>query len=122
MIPPTVDAWRGAPSVAPAAPGDALVVSPELALVDAALRDEALALLPDVQPFAFLELRDLPLPEGDWPEWLFARRAPAVRRQTPTLAVAAAAYLTQAVIRTVVFNLVVFAAVAALVFLVNLAA
>ena len=54
--------------------------------------------------------------------FLVGSRPVAPRQPKPTLAVAAAAYLTQAVVRTVVFNLVVFASVALVVLLVNLAA
>ena len=91
---------------------ETLVVSPELALVDAELRDEALALLPALRPFAFL---DRPLDAPFHPEWHY-------REPRPGLAVAAAAYAAGAILRTLAFNLVVFAAVALVVLVVNLAA
>ena len=98
---------------------ETLVVSPELALVDAELRDEALALLPAVRPFGFL---DRPLGASFPPEWHDREPAPDHREPRPGLAVAAAAYAVGAILRTLAFNLVVFAAVALVVLVVNLAA
>jgi hypothetical protein len=100
---------------------EALVVSPELALVDAELREKALALLPELRPFQYLEqLREpasLP-PEWFYVEPVFEDRAPGPR---PKLAVAASAYLAAAILRTVAFNLLVFGCVALLVLVLNLA-
>ena len=70
------------------------LVSPELALVDPILRADALAALPRVEPFAFLELRDLaPL----------ARPAPQAQRQPPLL-VAATAYLISSLARVALMD------------------
>jgi hypothetical protein len=77
------------------------VVSPELALVDPDLRADALALLPRVEPFDFLRLRDLPSPAAARPF------------------VAALAYVAVAVLRTCAFNAFVFASVVGLVLLLN---
>jgi hypothetical protein len=76
-------------------------VSPELALVDDELRASAVATLPALQPFAFL---DLPPP---------AASAGAAHR--PPLALAAAAYAVEAIVHFVVFAVPVVAALAALV-------
>jgi len=111
VIPPTVDGWRG-PSVSRSAGGSARVVSPELALVDSELRAEAIAALPPLAPYAFLERRPEPAPPP----------VEAPRPQAPSLALAGLAYLAQAVVRTCVFNAVVFVGVALVVLLVNLAA
>jgi hypothetical protein len=94
-----------------------LVVSPELALVDPELRAEALARLPRLRPYEFLERQREPLPE---PPWFFAPSpaAPYVPPR-PNVAVAAAAYLAAAILRTCAFNALVFVGVAAVVLLVN---
>jgi hypothetical protein len=77
-------------------------ISPELALVDPDLRAYALAALPSVRPFAFLELRPVSIPEP--------------RAVAPAFHVSAAlAYLALAIWRTVAFDAVVFAGVAAVV-------
>lgn len=81
------------------------MMSPELALVDPELRAYAVAGLPPVRPFSFLELRDLPV--DDPPSSSFR-------------ASAALAYLLVAVARTVAFDAVVFASVFACVLLANL--
>jgi len=81
-------------------------MSPELALVDPDLRAHAVAGLPRVHPYAFLELRSLPE--------LRAESPPAFR------ASAVLAYLLVAIARTVAFDAVVFASVAACVLLANL--
>jgi hypothetical protein len=86
-------------------PAATAVVSPELALVDSDLRASALAALPPVEPFAFLELRDLALPV----EPMQARRVTA-----------ALAYLVVAIVRTCAFNACVFASVTAVVLLLSL--
>jgi hypothetical protein len=86
-------------------PSGTAVVSPELALVDSELRMHALAALPPVEPFAFLELRDLPLP--------------VQARKTRRLG-AALAYLVVAIVRTSMFDACVFASVALVVLLLNL--
>ncbi|HET7127816.1 MAG TPA: hypothetical protein VFJ93_01925 [Gaiellaceae bacterium] len=76
-------------------------MSPELALVDPELRAYAVAGLPHVRAFSFLELRDLPVDEAP----------PSFR------ASAAFAYLLLAIMRTAAFDAVVFASVAACVLL-----
>jgi hypothetical protein len=81
-------------------------LSPELALVDPELRAYAVAVLPPVRAFSFLELRDLPAADEE------AR--PSFR------ASAALVYLLLAVARTVAFDVVVFASVVACVLLANL--
>lgn len=78
-------------------PLEAEVFSPELALVDDELRVLALAELPSVEPFEFLQLRDLPAPA----------EPRAARRFTAGLV-----YLVVAILRTCVFNACVFASVA----------
>ena len=78
-------------------------LSPELALVDPELRAHAVAGLPRVRAYAFLELRDLPV---DVPPGFSAS--------------AAFAYLLVAIARTVAFDAVVFASVVACVLLANL--
>jgi hypothetical protein len=80
-------------------------MSPELALVDPELRAYAVAVLPPVRAFSFLELRDLPAVEEAQPSFR---------------ASAALAYLLLAVARTVAFDVVVFASVVACVLLANL--
>jgi hypothetical protein len=110
VIPPTVDGWHG-PSRSRWAGGPARVVSPELALVDGELRAEAIAALPPVTPYAFLERRPAP-----------ASPVEAPRPPAPSVALAGLAYLAQAVVRTCVFNALVFVGVALVVLLVNLAA
>jgi len=77
-------------------------MSPELALVDPELRADAVARLPPIYVNAFLELRDC-----------VVEQRPSF---TPT---AALAYLLLAVVRTVVFEVAVFAAVFAAVLLAN---
>jgi hypothetical protein len=81
-------------------------LSPELALVDPELRAYAVAVLPRIQPFAFLELPPLPI---DKPS-----AAPSVRVS------AVLAYLAVAIVRTCAFDVVVFVSVAACVLLANL--
>ncbi|HST14093.1 MAG TPA: hypothetical protein VLJ44_04470 [Gaiellaceae bacterium] len=84
-------------------------LSPELALVDPDLRADAIARLPPVYVNAFLEFPPLPV------------AAPSVR--TPSFQLGAAlAYLAIAIARTVAFDAVVFAGVAALVLLVSVVA
>jgi hypothetical protein len=84
------------------------VLSPELALVDPELRARAVAGLPRVQPYAFLELRPLPVVEE-----------PPLR--APTFSISAAgAYLLLAIARTAAFDAVVFLGVFACVLLANL--
>jgi len=78
-------------------------VSPELALVDPDLRASAIAGLPSLRPFAFLELRPLP----------------ALAPQVPR-AQAVGVYVAVALTRTLVVNAAVVVAVALLVLLVNL--
>jgi len=78
-------------------------MSPELALVDPELRALAVAVLPRVRPFEFLELRPLP------PEPVAA--GPAFRLS------AVVAYLAVAIVRTFAFDAVVFVIVAVCVLL-----
>ncbi|HET7647371.1 MAG TPA: hypothetical protein VFK17_02310 [Gaiellaceae bacterium] len=120
MIPPTVDAWLAPPVLPRPLPDQALVLSPELALVDDELRAEAIALLPELRPYEFLELRDPPPDQ----EWLYVEPLIAYRAtpRQPNLAVAAGAYLAAAVLRTLAFNLAVFACIALVVLIVNLTA
>ncbi len=82
-------------------------MSPELALVDPDLRALAIAVLPPVRPFAFLELQPLPI---DAP----STAAPSVRVS------AVLTYLLVAIVRTCAFDAVVFASVAACVLFANL--
>jgi hypothetical protein len=82
-------------------------LSPELALVDPELRARALAELPRMDAYAFLELPPLLLDEP----------AKAGLRVRPT---AALAYLLVAIARTAVFDAVVFASVFACVLFVSL--
>jgi hypothetical protein len=82
-------------------------MSPELALVDPELRAHAVAGLPHVRPYAFLELRPCPIDEP-------SPAAPAFRMS------AALAYLLLAIVRTCAFDAVVFASVVACVLLANL--
>jgi hypothetical protein len=82
-------------------------MSPELALVDPELRAYAVARLPPVRPFSFLELRLLSIDEAP-------PAAPSFR------ASAAFAYLLLAIVRTFVFDALVFASVVACVLLANL--
>jgi hypothetical protein len=67
------------------------LVSPELALVDPILRADALAALPQVRPFAFLDLRDPPAPR------------PAAKAHPPVL-VAAAAYFVSSLARVALMD------------------
>jgi hypothetical protein len=83
------------------------MMSPELALVDPELRARAVAGLPRVRPYAFLEQRPAPLVVA-------APAAPAFR------ASAAFAYLLVAIARTFAFDAVVFVSVAVCVLLANL--
>ena len=83
-------------------------MSPELALVDPDLRAYAVAGLPRVQPYAFLELRSVPIDKRP--------AAPTVR------ASAVFAYLLLAIARTAAFDAVVFASVVACVLVANLLA
>jgi hypothetical protein len=85
-------------------------VSPELALVDPALRSAAIAGLPDVRPFAFLEHATAPV----------AALAVPARDAIPSRAFAAGAYLLIAVARMCAVNAAIFAGIAALVFVINL--
>jgi hypothetical protein len=82
-------------------------LSPELALVDPELRALAVAVLPRVRPFEFLELRPLPPAEP----------VAAVRAFGPSAVVA---YLAVAIVRTFAFDAVVFLIVAVCVLLANL--
>lgn len=82
-------------------------VSPELALVDPELRATAIAGLPGIRPFAFLDDPPLAVVVPLVP----ARRAPLPR--------AVAAYLAIAVARTVVLNVAVLFGIAALVLIIN---
>jgi hypothetical protein len=82
-------------------------ISPELVLIDPELRAYALAALPPVREFGFLDLRRIP-----------NQQAPAV---APTFHISAAlAYLALAIGRTIAFDAVVFACVAAVVLLTSL--
>jgi hypothetical protein len=83
-------------------------MSPELALVDPELRAHAVASLPPIYVNAFLEVRPSPI----------APSRPAARRQSVSPS-AALAYLLVAIVRTLVFEVVVFAAVFAVVLLAN---
>lgn len=83
-------------------------MSPELALIDPELRADAVASLPPIYVNAFLEVRPRVLPQ------------PSERRASSTRTSAALAYLLVAVVRTLVFEAVVFAAVFAVVLLANL--
>ena len=105
----------GAPSVRPLP-----ALSPELALVDPELREQAIALLPALEAFDFL--RFPPRPAGaDVVHLDEYRAAPAASRE-PRRAVAALAYFAVALARVCVFNVLVFVSVALIVLLVNLAA
>jgi hypothetical protein len=122
VIPSTIDAWVAPPALPRPLAEQELLVSPELALVDDELRGDAIALLPEVRPYEFLDrLRAAAVREPDWlvaepsfEQWLPPRRT--------TLGVAIAAYLATAVVRTLAFNVVVFACIALIVLVVNLAA
>ena len=121
MIPSTIDAWVAPPALPRPLADQALLVSPELALVDDELRSEAVALLPEVRPFEFLERR----PEVAFqPDWLYVE--PVVEhprpRRRPGFAVGLVAYLVSAIVRTMAFDLLVFLCVALVVLVVNLAA
>jgi hypothetical protein len=120
VIPSTIDAWVAPPALPRPLADQALVVSPELALVDDELRAEAVALLPEVQPFQFLELRrEVALQ----PEWFYVEPAVGERpRRTPGFAVAFVAYLASAIVRTAAFDFLVLLCVALVVLVVNLAA
>jgi hypothetical protein len=83
------------------------MLSPELALVDPELRAYAVAVLPPIRPFAFLDLPPFPIDEPP-------TAAPSVRVS------AVLAYLVVAIVRTCAFDAVVFASVAACVLLANL--
>lgn len=125
MIPATIDAWIAPPALPHPLADQALVVSPELALVDDELRTDAIALLPEVRPYEFLErLRYAALPQAEpgWPAHDAYVEPWRPRTRRPSLAVAALAYLATAVVRTLAFNVVVFACVALVVLVVNLAA
>lgn len=123
VIPSTIDAWVAPPALPRPLAEQELLVSPELALVDDQLRVDAIALLPEVRPYEFLDrLREAAVHE---PDWLVA--APQLEQWLPQprrtgLGVAIAAYLATAVVRTLAFNVVVFACVALVVLVVNLAA
>lgn len=82
-------------------------LSPELALVDPELRAYAVAVLPTIRPFAFLELPPFPIDEP--PASAASFRVSA-----------ALAYLLVAIVRTFAFDAVVFLSVAACVLLANL--
>ena len=82
-------------------------MSPELALVDPDLRAYAVAVLPRVRPYAFLELSTVSIDQ--------------VPEAPPTLrASTVGAYLLVAIARTVVFDAAVFASVAACVLVASL--
>jgi hypothetical protein len=81
-------------------------MSPELALVDPELRADAVARLPPIYVNAFLEVRALPVVE----------QRPSFRPS------AALVYLAVAIVRTCVFDAVLFASIATCVFLANLIA
>ena len=83
-------------------------MSPELALVDPELRAHAVASLPPIYVNAFLEVR----PSASPPPRPVERR----RSVSPS---AALAYLLIAVVRTLLFEVVVFAAVFAVVLIAN---
>jgi hypothetical protein len=72
-------------------------VSPELALVDPELRAELLASLPPIEPYSFLQIRDVPSPA---PVPIAAKRA----RRRPPLVLAAAAYFVSSAARVVVMD------------------
>jgi hypothetical protein len=80
-------------------------MSPELALVDPELRADAVARLPPIYVNAFLEMRARPV-----------ERRPSFRPS------AALIYLAVAIVRTCVFDFVLFASVATCVLLANLIA
>jgi hypothetical protein len=122
VIPSTIDAWVAPPALPRPLADQALLVSPELALVDDELRRDAVALLPELRPYDFLEqLRETRPPLVWAPVEPYREEEPAESRH-PHLAVAVAAYLATAVVRTVAFNVVVFACIALVVLIVNLAA
>jgi hypothetical protein len=73
-------------------------VSPELALVDPELRAELLAALPPIEPYSFLQIRDVPSPA---PVPIATKRA---RRRRPPLVLAAAAYFVSSAARVVVMD------------------
>jgi hypothetical protein len=81
-------------------------MSPELALVDPELRADAVGRLPPIYVNAFLEVR----------------AAPIVDRRTSVRPSAALVYLAAAIVRTCVFDAVLFASVATCVLLANLIA
>jgi hypothetical protein len=90
-------------------------MSPELALVDPELRADAIARLPAVYANAFLEFPPDPAPV---PTWAFAPgRVVAPSRSRAS---AALAYLVLALMRTLVFEVAVFAAVFAAVLVASL--
>jgi hypothetical protein len=78
-------------------------MSPELALVDPELRADAVARLPPIYVNAFLEVRPRP-----------------VEPRTSVRPSAALAYLLIALVRTAIFEAVVFAAIFIVVLLANL--
>ena len=84
-------------------------LSPELALVDPELRALAIACLPQVRPYEFLE-----------PPRIAAVVPLRVVVAEPPRVTAAAAYLALALVRAVVFNAALFLAVTAVVLFLNL--
>lgn len=100
-----------------------MAVSPELALVDPATRAHALEALPALEPFDFLR-RDEPRrhPALDDFGFLGDYGDDETFRRAPNIVVAAALYAAGAIVRTVVFEAAVFAAVALIVLLVNVIA
>jgi hypothetical protein len=83
-------------------------MSPELALVDPELRADAIARLPPIYVNAFLQFPAAPI-----------RVVPAPKHSSPTVS-ATLAYLMVAIGRTLAFDALVFASIAALVLLANL--
>ena len=82
-------------------------MSPELALVDPELRADAIARLPPIYVNAFLQFPSTPI-----------RVVPSAARSSPTVS-AVLAYLIVAIGRTLAFDALVFASIAALVLLAN---
>ena len=79
-------------------------ISPELALVDPELRDDAIAALPHVEPYAFLRF---PAPRP-------APR-PIVSRRRPPVLVAASVYFVAALAKTIVLDAIFVAGLAGIV-------
>lgn len=87
-------------------------VSPELALVDPDLRALAIAALPTVRPFAFLEHPP--------PVFVDAPVVPVIVSHSTPRFQAAAVYLVVALARTLVVNAAVMVGIAALVLVLSL--